>query len=420
MPLQLSASLNLTGSFNLSGSMSATQILNVTSSYSLNSITSSYITSNNIIGTVTSASYALSSSFAPTNANITASYLITTNNYTVNNLSASKINTTGLVTFNSSGSTSFTTDATLTLSGQNTKGGSTTHDFLYVTVTNPATLNPSKHFRLNGDGNFEIINDAYTNRILVLTDSGSLQVPVARSENVTQLSNTGGGLKVGNYGSIFDDGNFHIHSIAPNGNFWLNASGSGMVVINGQTGATGGVCIGTSTQKGYVTIVGSVNAAITQPYGYLISSGAGSTTGTSPNPYSLTCDNRIMSSEFNVPSDERLKDVKGKITLNKAIDFITKIDPIEFTWKDGVDTGLKAGFSAQQTYKAGFEHLLGVVNRPGLESRIDEDGFVSPQDAQFVMNYEQVTPYHSKVIKHLLEKIEQLENKLNALENKLL
>lgn len=414
MPLQLSASLNLTGSFNLSGSMSATQTLNITSSYSVNSITASYITSSNIVGTVTSASY------APTNANITASSLAIANNYTVNNLSASKITTTGLVTFNSSGSTSFTTNGTLTLSGQNTKGGSTTHDFLYVTVTNPATLNPSKYFRLNGDGNFEIINDAYNNRILVLTDSGSLQVPVARSENVTQLRNTGGGLKIGNYGSIFDDGNFHIHSTAPDSNFWLNCSGSGMFVINGQTGATGGVCIGTSIQKGFVTIVGSVSAAITQPYGYLISSGAGSTSGTSPNPYSLTCDNRVMSSEFNVPSDERLKHVKGKITLNKAIDFITKIDPIEFTWKDGVDTGLKAGFSAQQTYKAGFEHLLGVVNRPGLESRTDEDGFVSPQDAQFVMNYEQVTPYHSKVIKHLLEKIEQLENKLNALENKIL
>lgn len=394
--------------------MSATQTLNITSSYSINSITASYITSSNIVGTVTSASY------APTNTNITASSLATANNYTINNLSASRITTNNIVTLNSSGSTGLSTNGTLTLIGNNTKGGSTLHDFLYVTNTYASALNPSKYFRINSDGNLEIINDAYSNRILVLTDSGSLQVPVARSENVTQLRNTGAGLKIGNYGSIFDDGNFHIHSIGPDSNFWLNASGSGMVVINGQTGTTGGVCIGTSIQKGFVTIVGSVNAAITQPYGYLISGGAGSTSGTSPNPYSLTCDNRVMSSEFNVPSDERLKDVKGKITLNKAIDFITKIDPIEFTWKDGVDTGLKAGFSAQQTYKAGFEHLLGVVNRPGLESRTDEDGFVSPQDAQFVMNYEQVTPYHSKVIKHLLEKIEQLENKLNALENKIL
>jgi hypothetical protein len=125
-----------------------------------------------------------------------------------------------------------------------------------------------------------------------------------------------------------------------------------------------------------------------------------------------------MSSEFNVPSDERLKDIKGEISLNKAIDLVTKITPIEFTWKDGVDSGLKAGYSAQQTYKAGFEHLLGVVNRPGLEATTDSDGFINPKDAQFVMNYEQVTPYHSKVIKHLLEKIEILENRISQLENK--
>ena len=72
MPLQLSASLNLTGSLNLSGSMTSTQVLNITSSNSLNALTSSYISSSNISGTVISASYALSSSFAPTN--ITASW----------------------------------------------------------------------------------------------------------------------------------------------------------------------------------------------------------------------------------------------------------------------------------------------------------------------------------------------------------
>ncbi len=115
------------------------------------------------------------------------------------------------------------------------------------------------------------------------------------------------GLKVGNYGLLFDDGNVHLHSTSPGTNLWLNCSGSGMFVVNGQSGATNGMCVGTSIQSGFVTIVGSKSVSIAQPYGYLISSGAGSTTGTSPNPYSLTCDSRIMSSEFNAPSDERLK-----------------------------------------------------------------------------------------------------------------
>jgi len=359
------------------------------------SISSSRITSS-LFGTSSWASNAL-----------TASSLVTTNNYTVSTLNV-----------NSSGSTGASTNGTLTITGQNTKGGSAYHDFLYVSNTSASVLNPNKYFRLNDTGNLEIINSNYGTNIFTLTDSGSLQLPTAQSANVTQLRNTGAGLKVGNYGLLFDDGNVHLHSTSPGTNLWLNCSGSGMFVVNGQTGASGGMCVGTSVQKGFVTIVGSVSAAITQPYGYLISSGAGSTAGTSPNPYSLTCDNRIMSSEFNAPSDERLKNIRGEISLDKAIDFVTKVDPIEFTWKEGVDTGLKAGYSAQQTYKAGFEHLIGVVPKQGIPEVIEPDGFINPKDAQFVMNYEQVTPYHSKLIKHLLDKIEQLESRLAALENK--
>ena len=382
----------------MSASISSSYAL--TASYALNSAGGGGGTT-----LTTGSSYPITSSWS--NNSLTASYLTTTNNYTVSTLNV-----------NSSGSTSSSTNGSLTIIGQNTKGGSNYHDFLYTTNTVAGGVNPNKYFRQDNTGNFEIVNSAYNNTIFTLTDSGSLQLPTAQSANVTQLRNTGAGLKVGNYGLLFDDGNVHLHSTSPGTNIWLNCSGSGMFVVNGQTGASGGMCVGTSIQKGYVTIVGSVSAAITQPYGYLISSGAGTTAGTSPNPYSLTCDNRVMSSEFNVPSDERLKDIKGEISLNKAIDLVTKITPIEFTWKDGVDSGLKAGYSAQQTYKAGFEHLLGVVNRPGLEATTDSDGFTNPKDAQFVMNYEQVTPYHSKLIKHLLDKIEILETRISQLENK--
>jgi hypothetical protein len=324
----------------------------------------------------------------------------------------------GTELLNTSGSTGSTTSGSLMIVGQNTKGGANYHDFLY-TKNSKTTLNPNKHFRLDNIGNLEIINSAYTSAIFTLTDSGSLLLPTAQSRNVTQLRNTGAGLKVGNFGLLFDDGNVHLHSTSPGTNLWLNCSGSGMFVVNGQTGATNGMCVGTSTQSGFVTIVGSKSVSIAQPYGYLISSGAGSTTGTSPNPYSLTCDSRIMSSEFNAPSDERLKNIRGEISLDKAIDFVTKVDPIEFTWKEGIDTGLKAGYSAQQTYKAGFEHLIGVVPKQGIPEVVESDGFVSPKDAQFVMNYEQVTPYHSKLIKHLLDKVEKLEKELELLKNRL-
>jgi len=355
--------------------------------------------------TSATASYAFTSSWS-TNS-FTASNLTTTNNYTASQL-----------ILNSSGSTGALTNGTLTITGQNTRGGSAYHDFLYVSNTSASVLNPNKYFRLNDTGNLEIINSNYGTNIFTLTDSGSLQLPTAQAANVTQLRNTGAGLKVGNYGLLFDDGNVHLHSTSPGTNLWLNCSGSGMFVVNGQSGSTGGMCIGTSIQKGFVTIVGSVSAAITQPYGYLISSGAGTTTGTSPNPYSLTCDSRIMAQEFDAPSDERLKNIDGEIPLNEAVDFVNKVISIKYKWKDGVDTGTKTGYSAQQVYKSGFDHLVGIVKKEGMEEIIESDGFINPKDAQFVMNYEQVTPYHSKVIKHLLEKIEILENRISQLENK--
>jgi hypothetical protein len=56
-----------------------------TSSWSTNSLTSSYITASNVVGTVTSASYALSASYAPVNTSVTSSWA-------TNALTASSIN----------------------------------------------------------------------------------------------------------------------------------------------------------------------------------------------------------------------------------------------------------------------------------------------------------------------------------------
>ena len=126
-----------------------------------------------------------------------------------------------------------------------------------------------------------------------------------------------------------------------------------------------------------------------------------------------------MAQEFDAPSDERLKNIDGEIPLNEAVDFVNKVISIKYKWKDGIDTGTKTGYSAQQVYKSGFDHLVGIVKKEGMEEIIESDGFINPKDAQFVMNYEQVTPYHSKLIKHLLDKIEQLENRIETLEDRL-
>ena len=83
--------------------------------------------------------------------------------------------------------------------------------------------------------------------------------------------------------------------------------------------------------------------------------------------------------------------------------------------KDSEDTGLKTGYSAQQVAKIGFGHLIGQIPNEKLEKTIDEEGFMSPDKVQLTMNYDQVIPYHSVVIKNLLEKLDNLEKTVNDL-----
>jgi hypothetical protein len=304
-------------------------------------------------------------------------------------------------------------DSAIYVSGSNTVGGSSYIDFLKISNTTNPVANPNKSFRLNQEGTIEVIDSGYANVIWSLTNNGIVQIPSAAGKT-TQLKATGSAINFGtNGGHLFDDGNFHIHSLNPNANLWLNTSGSGLFVINGQTGTTGGLCVGTGTQSGYVTISGSVD--VTYSYAYLANipmpgPPTGYSSGT--NPYSLTANQRIQAAEFDATSDIRLKNIIGKIQLSDAIRLVKEVNPIKFTWKDGVDDGIKTGYSAQQLVKSGFQHIVGGVSKPGLEEMIDDDGFISPKDIQLVVNTDQITAYHSVLIENLLERIEELEKRL--------
>ena len=136
------------------------------------------------------------------------------------------------------------------LYGSRTKGGTKYFDFLRITNTTGSAKTPSKTIRLNESGSIEVINDAYDTNIFTLNDSGSLVLPATSNVSLNGLGNTGGGLSLAGGGTvIFDDGNTHIHSTRADSNMWINVSGSGNLVINGQTGAIGGVMVGTSTDQ---------------------------------------------------------------------------------------------------------------------------------------------------------------------------
>jgi hypothetical protein len=112
----------------------------------------------------------------------------------------------GTELLNTSGSTSGTTSGSLMILGQNTRGGSTYHDFLYVRNTKSGNLNPQKAFRLNNSGSVEIVNNAYSTVIFSLTDAGV-------------LSTTGGGTSdirtKQNVQYIYEDASDTINQLKP-------------------------------------------------------------------------------------------------------------------------------------------------------------------------------------------------------------
>ena len=306
----------------------------------------------------------------------------------------------------------------ITVSGGNTKGGSTYVDFLRAVNTSNASFQPSKHFRLNPAGDLEIISSGYSQNLLTLTDGGNLMVYGGSPAGTSNTDGVAGSLMFNNNNSqIYDDGNFHIHSRGLNQAMWINTNG-GQLNLLAQTPLVGatkgtGIAIGSSDLTGFVTINTGRTITTAVGYGFLTTGGAGTYPGGSQSvTISLYATQRIWGQEIDAFSDERMKDIQGEISLDDGIKLVKNLKPIKYTWKDGDDKGVKAGYSAQQVSKAGFDHLIGLIPKKGLEETIDDDGFLSPKDTQFSMNYDQVVPYHGTVIKHLLEKIESLEKEI--------
>ena len=77
-----------------------------------------------------------------------------------------------------------------TFSGANSKGGTGYSDFLQATNLSGGATYPNKYFRLDSNGQFQIINSAYSQNIFNLNDTGVLSVPYF--QNLTLLQGGGG------------------------------------------------------------------------------------------------------------------------------------------------------------------------------------------------------------------------------------
>ncbi|CAB4129683.1 hypothetical protein UFOVP117_66 [uncultured Caudovirales phage] len=402
--------------FNTSYYRSSTAGNSTTPIYGNNAASGMYFPSTNIIGFSTTNVEALrifSGQNISIGTTIDSGYKLDING------TARVIGSKGSVITDGSSTTAF-----LTFSGSNTVGGTGYTDFIRVTNTAAGATTPTKTLRVNNIGGLEIMNNAYTAVALSITDNGILNVGGGNIATTTSSDGTSNYLSFNaNNSQIYDDGNLHIHSRSANQSMWINAN-NGQINIGTQSPVAGGgiasaIAFGTGTANGYVTINTGKTVTTAAAYGYLTTGGAGTYPGGSQSVViSLYANSRIWGQEIDAFSDERMKNIEGEISLEDGIKLVKNLIPIKYTWKEGDDRGIKAGYSAQQVIKSGFDHLIGLIPTEGLEETIDDDGFLSPKDTQFAMNYDQVTPYHGVVIKHLLEEIENLKNEIKELKNK--
>jgi hypothetical protein len=183
-----------------------------------------------------------------------------------------------------------------------------------------------------------------------------------------------------------------------------------------------GVVMGGGSQNGYLSVGSTVNFTTSAAYGYIYSGGAGTYPGgtqTMAVAIYTTTSGRIISGEIDAFSDVRLKNIMNEISYEDSRKLVLDIVPVNYTWKTGDDRGLKAGFIAQDVVRSGHSHLVGLVPNENMQEHIDMDGFLSPAGHQFVLAYEQIIPYHNKVLAQNITEIDMLKQEIEALKQKI-
>jgi hypothetical protein len=136
--------------------------INVSTNLTTVNLTATSITTGTGVGgIIAGANVIYSNTFVANSGGIT-----TTGNSTLN----------GIVTVNYINATS-TSNVAIEMYGANTKGGTGYFDFIAANNRSAGTTNPNKVFRVDSNGQLQIINSAYTTNIFNLNDSGYLTVP---------------------------------------------------------------------------------------------------------------------------------------------------------------------------------------------------------------------------------------------------
>ncbi|MBU3668608.1 MAG: hypothetical protein FGM57_01420 [Candidatus Taylorbacteria bacterium] len=169
--------------------------------------------------------------------------------------------------------------------------------------------------------------------------------------------------------------------------------GTGAQGSSAGTLLAGNIGIGTSTPAFPLDVYSTVDSY--QTYGWLNSSG-GTGTSAGTNSYSIRAQGRILASEFNAVSDARLKDVQFDLDSTIALDAISKLQPVSFTWKNNPTGQPVLGFLAQDVELA----------IPNAVSKISTDLFSDQRE----LSYNQITAVMVGAVKELKNQLDTLKS----------
>jgi hypothetical protein len=254
----------------------------------------------------------------------------------------------------------------------------------YSSCTNASPIN-TRTFGIASNGRVELVNNGYLgnssyNNMLYFASTGTLLI------NSATVQNSGNWLEVN--GSSYFSGNCGFGISSASYPIHINASSSDNI-----------------TSYGYINTSGNI----------------GFVSGSSGTIFvGLKCANRIVSGEINLVSDRRIKKEITDITDEEAKAFLS-IRPVHYSLKKCNSPSY--GYIAQDILKHEalkhnryiLEDIINVHKEEGLEETVDEDGFVSPADGCFSVNYPKIVPLLHKIIQLQESRIKKNETEISDL-----
>ncbi|MBB3258234.1 hypothetical protein F4827_003102 [Paraburkholderia bannensis] len=240
------------------------------------------------------------------------------------------------------------------------------------------------------------------------------------SPTVTNLTVSSGGIAV-SAGGINVQGGLVING----GSLTLANSAvfAGLINMSGTLTVAGACGLDTSgagsTFGGALSVGGAVNSTgsvshSASTFGYLNNTGAGNSTTTSSLGCGFYTTSGSMAGQFWTTSDIRIKTQIEGLNEADAEKFVRTVEPKTYLKRGAPETG----FIAQDVGKAvdgRFVQLLTSHDVDDLAEMVDDDGFVSPANAELHVNYQQIIPIHAAVLRKLLREFDCMKMEIAAL-----